>query len=160
MDKFEQSELKGRKLFKSLLESQNIKDSQASTLKYDTADYYYRNRKGQQIGVEIKTRSIQYECYDTHFMELAKYNSLMKKIKDGEVVNAVYANFFGEDSAYLYPIGIIQRGLKDGSIKIVSRYCPVTTAINKGKMMKQVIEIPRSLAWRYEFKNNQWIKTN
>ena len=31
----------------------------------------------------------------------------MKKIKDGEVVNAVYANFFGEDSAYLYPIGVI-----------------------------------------------------
>ena len=31
----------------------------------------------------------------------------MKKIKDGEVVNALYANFFGEDSAYLYPIGVI-----------------------------------------------------
>lgn len=160
MDKFEQLEAKGRALFKSLLESQEITDSQESTLKYDTADYYFRNRKGQNIGVEIKTRSIQYECYDTHFMEVAKYNSLMKKIKDEEIVNAVYANFFGEDSAYLYPIGIIQRGIKDGSIKVVDKYCPVTTAINKGKTIKQMIEIPRSLAWRFEFKNNKWIKTN
>lgn len=70
----------------------------------------------------------------------------MKKINDGEIVNAVYANFFGEDSAYLYPIGAIKRGLKDGSIKVYSRYCPVTTAANNGRKMKEVIEIPRSLA--------------
>ena len=158
MNKFDQSEAKGRALFKSLLESQHIKDSQESTFKYDTADYYYKNNQGQQIGVEIKTRSELYEFYDTHIMEVGKFNSLIKKIKDNEIVNAIYVNFFGEDSAYIYPIALIIKGIKNKSIKIVDKWCPVTTSANNGYKMKKIMEIPRQIGWKYELKNNNWIK--
>lgn len=93
-------------------------------------------------------------------MELSKYNSLVDKINGREIVNAIYVNFFGEDSAYIYPIKVIHKGLKDGSIKTVEKWCPVTTAANNGWKVKQIIEIPRELGWRYELKDNQWIKTN
>ena len=57
MDKFEQSEQEGRILFKSVLESLNIIESQATIDKYDSLDYFYKNKSGQKVGVEIKKRS-------------------------------------------------------------------------------------------------------
>lgn len=159
MDKFIQSEQAGRALFKSFLESQDIETSEEASDLFDRADYYYWNRKGNRIGVEIKTRSQKYEGYDTHLLEVSKFNALAAKIRHKEIASAIYANFFGSDTLYLYSIRAIAKGLKEGRIKVTYKYCPVTTAADNGMMLKQVIEIPKSSGVRYRLIDNKWIKS-
>jgi len=51
-------------------------------------------------------------------MEVSKFKALASKIRNKEISSAIYANFFGNDTLYLYSIRAISKGLRDGSIKV------------------------------------------
>ena len=157
MDNFEKAEQSGRALFKSLLEQCNITQYLETEDKYDTMDMLYK-RNGRTIGVEIKKRAEQYECYDTYLMEVSKFNALVDKVKEGIVDNAAYVNFFGNDTAYIFPIRVISQAIKGGKIKIENRYCNRTTAVYGDKVLKATLLLPKSMAIKIVRINNKWTK--
>lgn len=156
MNKFQQLEQEGRKLFQEILDQRNITTGQPSKNLYDVYDYSYTN-KGKNIGVEIKKRDLRYLNYPTHFMEVTKFNSLMKLIKEGQFDGIVYANFFGETVAYLYSVQTIAKGIREGKIKVSTVPCNKTTAIDNGKVDKQIIELPLEYGIRCEKMAGEWI---
>ena len=99
MDKFEESELKGRELLKSFLDQVGASDQQPTEGKFNPVDYFF-TYKGNKVVAEIKCRDIQYKNYDTHLIEDGKLKSLLKAKKDNDCDYAYYINFFGEDTVY------------------------------------------------------------
>lgn len=159
MDNFTKAEQEGRQLFKSLLEQCNITEYLETEDKYDTMDILYK-RNGRTIGVEIKVRDKRYEGYDTYLMELSKYKALVEKIKSGVVDNAAYVNFFGNDTAYIFPLRKIAKAIKDGSATIDTTYCNRTTAVYSDKVAKQTIKIPKGIAQKIVREGDKWINPN
>lgn len=156
MDKFEEAEQKGRRILETFLQQVDATDLQPTKDKYAPVDYYFK-LKGQQIVAEIKVRDKRYEDYDTHLMEVSKYNSLVTEKRLKKAVAAYYINFFvdGETiNAYWYETKDIHKsGIKE------TRYCNRTTAQYGGGTYKNLILIPKNKAYRFTFKNNKWQKT-
>ncbi len=99
MDKFQESENKGRTLLKSFLDQIGATDQQPTTDKFDPVDYFF-TYKGKKIVAEIKCRDIKYKDYDTHLIEDSKLRALLKAKEDNGCDIAYYINFFGEDTVY------------------------------------------------------------
>ena len=60
---------------------------------FDRIDIEARDRKGRRVNIELKTRIISIDKYDTIFIEEDKYKHLvMKWENDGEI--PLYINFF------------------------------------------------------------------
>lgn len=157
MNEFIASEIKGRSLFKSILDQLGIQQQHPSKDLYDTIDYYYTNKKGEEVGVEIKTRDQKYLSYTTHFLELAKFTSIISRLDKQDFKKALYVNFFGEDIAYIYSLDSVRKGIQQGKIKLSSITCNKTTAANNGKVPKDIIEIPLVFGIRLEKKEDKWI---
>lgn len=157
MDKFDEAENNGRQLFKSILDQCNIVEQHQSIEKYDTIDYYY-SLNGKKSGVEIKKRAKKYECYDTHLMEMYKLKALYNRWKNKELDNVYYVCFFGNDTAYTYPIQRILKAIKNGQIKPTYMNLGKTSVINTGTIEKQIIMIPKNLAYKLARVNGKWIK--
>lgn len=157
MDKFTEAENNGRELFKSILDQCKITDQHPSVEKYDTIDYYY-SINGKKTGVEIKKRAKQYECYDTHLMEVSKLKALYARWKNKELDNIYYVCFFGNDVAYTYPIQRILKAIKNGLIKPTYMYLGKTSVVNTGTTEKKIIMIPKNLAYKLTRVNGKWIK--
>lgn len=160
MDKFQIAEMDGRILFKSILDQCKITNYQESLEQYDTLDMYYTNFKDQYVGVEIKKRSEIYEVYDDYIMELSKFKAICQRLIDKEIDKAIYANFFGDNVAYLFNIKNIIKAYKEGQIKIQYYYCNITTAEDNGKRYKPVLLLPKKLATRLEKDGDKWIIKN
>ena len=157
MNQFSKAEAEGRKLFKSILDQLGIQQQHPSQDLFDTIDYYYTNQKGEAVGVEIKKRDQKYLSYPTHFLEVAKYTALIKRLDQKEFNKVLYVNFFGEDIAYIYSIETIRKGIQKKQVQLSSINCNKTTAIQQGKVEKQIIEVPLSLGIRLERQNDKWI---
>lgn len=157
MDNFSKAEQEGRQLFKSLLEQCNITEYLETEDKYDTMDMLYKTN-GRTIGVEIKVRDKKYEGCDTYLMELSKYNALVEKIKQGIVDNAAYVNFFGNDTAYIFPIRVIAQAIKEGKVRKQITYCNRTTAYLGEKVAKVTLYLPKELAIKIVRIGDKWTK--
>ena len=99
MDKFEESENKGRALLKSFLDQVGATDQQPTEGKYDPVDYYH-TYNGKKVVAEIKCRNLRYKDYDTHIIEESKLKALLKAKEDNQCDFAYYINFFGDDLSY------------------------------------------------------------
>jgi hypothetical protein len=99
MDKFEESELKGRELLKSFLDQVGAEDQQPTVGRYNPVDYFF-TYKGKKVVAEIKVRDVQYQNYSTHLIEDSKLKALFKAKEDNGCDFAYYINFFGEDAVY------------------------------------------------------------
>lgn len=150
MNQFEICELKGRALFKSFLDQIGATEQQPTKDKFDPADYYF-TFKGEKYVVEIKCRDIQYQHYDTHLMESIKLQKLLIAKNDNHCDVALYVNFFGNDTAYLYNATDIINSAEQENI-----YCNKTTAINTGKIKKSTLMIPTSVARILIRKDGKW----
>lgn len=159
MDNFEKAEQSGRALFKSLLEQCNITQYLETEDKFDIMDMQY-TLKGKTTGVEIKKRAKQYEDYDTYLMEVSKFKALANKIKNGEIDNACYINFFGEDTAYIFSIRAIAKAIRANQIQIRQTYCNRTTAVASEKVLKATLYLPKSMALKIVKIGDKWIKPN
>lgn len=158
LDNFDIKENEGRQLFKSILDQLNITQSNPATDKYDTLDYYYRF-KGKAIGVEIKTRNINYKNYSTHLMEVKKFKNLIKRIKSKELDEIYYVNFFGNNICYVYSLHNIVKGISRKEVVKEQKMMNKTTAVYGGVTLKDVILIPTKYALKLERIDNKWIKS-
>ena len=101
MNKFQESEHKGRALFKSFLDQvgatgQPTKDS------YDRVDYYFQI-KGKKYVAEIKVRNA---FYDYYLIEEDKLQALLQEKEDKGLDGAYYVCFYG-NQMYLFSTNAI-----------------------------------------------------
>lgn len=155
MNTFQQCEIKGRRILESFLQQVGATDLQPTEDEFAPVDYYF-NLQQKKIVAEIKVRDIKYENYDTHLIEVSKYNSLVEAKQQQYLNIAYYINFFVDGdiiNAYWYDTRDISQYGKRNSI-----YCNKTTSVYTGKTIKDLIMIPREKAHRFTFINNKWEK--
>ncbi len=157
MDKFEQYEQDDRALFRSILEQAGITEHHPSTEKCDCIDYYY-TYKGN-VGVELKKRHTKYLDYDTLLMEVYKFNAIASKVKNKELDRALYVNFIGNDTVYIFNLRNVAQAYKDGKIIVKMMNLPATTASDSGNRDKRVLFIPKSVGTKLIRKGDKWIKS-
>lgn len=159
MDEFDKAEQSGRALFTTILEQCQITDYRESVEKYDTLDLY-ATIKNKSTGIEIKKRDKQFEHYPTYMMELYKYNALVERVNNGEFDQIYYANFFGQDTVYIFPLRKIAEGIKKGLVQVTSTYANRTTAAFSGKCEKSILLIPKQLATKLIRIGDKWYNPN
>lgn len=152
MTKFEQAELKCRELFKEVLESLNINTWNPTTDMYNRVDGYF-TKDDKQAVVEIKGRTKYYEQFDTHLMEVDKYKAIVKDAQSKGIKCAYYACFFGDNTLYLYNVGIIKN-----NSDVEQKWCPKTTAENSDYCWKPCYMIHKEIAQVFNKVNGKWIK--
>lgn len=152
MTNFEKAELKGRKLFNEVLQSIGITDWQPTTDLYNRVDGYF-NKGNKQAVVEIKGRTKYYEGFDTHLMEVDKYNAIVTDARSKGIKCAYYACFFGEDILYVYNVGIIK-----SNSNVEKKWCPRTTAENSDYCWKDCYMIHKEIATIFNKVNGEWIR--
>ena len=147
MNKFQESEHKGRALFKSFLDQvgatgQPTKDS------YDRVDYYFQI-KGKKYVAEIKVRNA---FYDDYLIEEDKLQALLQEKEDKGLDGAYYVCFYG-NQMYLFSTNAIKQY---GRPK--RKYCKRTTMGMCDYVLKDVILIPTDKASRYDLQDRKWHK--
>lgn len=152
MTEFEKAEIKGRNLFKEVLQSMGVADWQPTLDLYNRVDGYF-TRNDRKAVVEIKGRTKRYESFDTHLMEVDKYDAIVADAKSNGIKSAFYACFFGEDALYLYNVGLI----KNHSDK-EKMWCPKTTASQSEYCLKDCYMIHKDIAQVYIKINGKWIR--
>ena len=120
MDKFQESENEGRRIFESLLkQSRTAKNWNPTNDRYNFVDGFFE-LKDKKIVVEIKTRDRRYADYPSHLMQIDKYMNLTKAKIDNSCSNGIYVNIFGSDTGkrwkkfYEIPVRYAQIFKKDG----------------------------------------------
>lgn len=152
MDNFQKNEQDGRELFSSFLiqiEAQNVEFTKE---KYNPVDVYF-TYDNQKIVGEIKIRDKKYLDYDTHIMEVSKYNNLVQAKNENNCRYGYYINFFGDDIMYLYSLSTIYHNSTKTSL-----HCNRTTAVDTGKTDKAVLEIDAKSAQKFIRINGKWMK--
>ena len=152
MNEFTKTELRGRSLFKEMLDQFKATEQQPTEDQYNPVDYYFK-LKDKALVAEIKVRDKQYENCDTHLMEVSKHNALVRDRQEKNLDAAFYVCFFGDDVAYWYSTFTISKYATTDSF-----YCNRTTAINTGKRVKDVLLIPRSKGTKFIKNNGIWIR--
>ena len=87
-----------------------------------------------------------------------KLKALYNRWKNKELDNVYYVCFFDNDTAYTYPIKRILKAIKNGQIKPTYMNLGKTSVINTGTIEKQIIMIPKNLAYKLTRVNGKWIK--
>ena len=147
MNKFQESEHKGRALFKSFLDQvgaagQPTKDS------YDRVDYYFQI-KGKKYVAEIKVRNA---FYDDYLIEEDKLQALLQEKEDKGLDGAYYVCFYG-NQMYLFSTNAIKQYGRPQR-----KYCKRTTMGMCDYVLKDVILIPTDKASRYHLQDGKWQK--
>ena len=149
MNKFQESEHKGRALFKSFLDQvgatgQPTKDS------YDRVDYYFQI-KGKKYVAEIKVRNAFYSDY---LIEADKLKAL-EDTKNSEGLNgAFYVCFYGNQMYLFSTKAIKQYGIPQ------KKYCKRTTMGIDDYILKDVLLVPTDRATRFVLVDGKWHKSN
>ena len=154
MDRFEQFENNGRSLLKGILDQTGICEQKASEGTFNPIDYYF-TVKGKKVVAEIKCRNVLYQNFDTHLIECQKLKSLIRAKKNNKCDLALYVNFFGEDTCYLYSTESIITSAKQQILN-----CNRKTAIKTDKIDKQILMIPSNQALVLKRINGSWKHIN
>lgn len=153
MNKFIETEYKGRILFQSFLnEVIQPEWQQETTNQFDPVDYYFSKENVKAV-VEIKVRNIKYQYYPTHYLEYYKYQNIINKKNINNCNIALYCNFFGNNTLYIYNL----KHLEDSSIQSNYSFCPKTSAGDKSLVQKEIIELNTKLASVFIRQNGIWI---
>ena len=147
MNKFQESEQKGRALFKSFLDQigatgQPTKDS------YDRVDYYVQI-KGKKYVAEIKVRNAFYSDY---LIEKDKLKALEDTKNSEGLDGAFYVCFYGNQMYLFSTKAIKQYGIPQ------RKYCKRTTMGMDDYVLKDVILVPTDKATRFDLLNGKWHK--
>ena len=147
MNKFQESEHKGRALFKSFLDQigatgQPTKDS------YDRVDYYFQI-KGKKYVAEIKVRN---SFYSDYLIEKDKLKALEDTKNSEGLDGAFYVCFYGNQMYLFSTKAIKQYGIPQ------KKYCKRTTMGMNDYILKDVLLVPTDKACRYDLVNGQWQK--
>lgn len=147
MNKFQESEQKGRALFKSFLDQvgaagQPTKDS------YDRVDYYFQI-KGKKYVAEIKVRNAFYSDY---LIEKDKLKALEDTKNSEGLDGAFYVCFYGNQMYLFSTKAIKQYGIPK------KKYCKRTTMGMNDYILKKVILVPTDKASRYDLIDGKWQK--
>ena len=149
MNKFQESENKGRQLFKSFLDQIGATGQPTEDI-YDRVDYYFQ-LNGKKAVAEIKVR---YSYYNSWIIEVDKLKALLQKRKERNLDGAIYVCFYG-NSMYIYQISVIKKyGIRD------TRKCKDSTVAFSGYVLKDVLYVPNDKASRYDLVNGKWQKSN
>lgn len=151
MNEFTKAELIGRNLLKEIFNDLNITKYQFTKGVYDRLDAYFR-LKGHIVSSEIKVRATKYESYDTHIMEVDKYNAMLEDMKKRNLAGSFYICFFGE-TAYIYNINKVVANSKQNKC-----WCPRTSAVNSDYCWKDCYLIDKRIATVFKKVDGVWIK--
>lgn len=133
----------GRNLFASFLDqTKNVIEYSFTENQYDRADGHFKYENGNAI-FEIKVRDESAIKYDTHFMEVDKYEYLT----NSEYNKKYYVNFFG-NNMLIYDLDRVN--IREKSL---TRYNPMN-----GYDTGVVYELQASDANRFRLENNKWVK--
>lgn len=149
MNKFEESENKGRQLFKSFLDQIGA-TGQPTEDTYDRVDYYFQ-QKGKQYVAEIKVRNAYYSDY---LIESDKLQALEQVKAQKGLDGAFYVCFYG-NQMYLFSTSTIKKyGIRQ------QKYCKRTTMGMDDYILKDVVLVPTDKATRYVLLDGKWKKSN
>ena len=151
MNKFQESELKGRQLFQSFLNYIKPEQSYPTLDKFNPVDYYFI-KSGVKVMVEIKVRNQIYENYPHHLIELNKYCNMFHEKIEKKCQSAIYCNFFGDNVLYVYDL----KNISTQTCKITNIYCNATTAEDNGLKWKPFFELKTNLADVFIRQNGEW----
>ena len=147
MNKFEESENKGRDLFKSFLDQIGA-TGQPTEDSYDRVDYYFQIN-GKKAVAEIKVRNAFYSDY---LIEADKLQALLQEKEDKGLDGAYYVCFYG-NQMYLFSTNAIKQYGRPQR-----KYCKRTTMGMDDYIQKDVILIPTDKASRYDLLDGKWHK--
>ena len=149
MNKFQESECKGRELFKSFLDQIGA-TGQPTEDEYSRVDYSFQI-KGKKAVAEIKVRNAFYNDY---LIEADKLQALVD-IKAQEGLNGAFYVCFYMNQMYIFSTTTIKRYGRNES-----RYCKRTTMGMNDYVLKDVILVPTDKATRYDLVDGKWLKSN
>lgn len=149
MNKFEESENKGRALFKSFLDQIGATGQPTEDIS-DRVDYFFQIQ-GKKAVAEIKVR---YAYYDDYIIEVDKLKAL-EQIKAQQGLNGAFYVCFYRDQMYLFDTKVIKQY---GSPQ--RKYCKRTTMGMDDYILKDVLLVPTDRATRFYMKDGQWHKSN
>lgn len=157
MNQFQLNELKGRELLETELNQWGVTDKRPAEGEYNPVDYYFTHQD-QTVVAEIKVRDKSFEGFPTHYMEVKKFDALLKDRKEKGLQFAYYINYFVDENgvtAYWYSIDKIARYAKK-----IKQWCNKTTAAYSERILKDILEIPKEIAKIHRFENNKWVNVN
>lgn len=132
MNGFQNYENTGRKKAKLLFDKLNITEYEFSKGEFDSFDGRFTWR-GVKYILEIKDRQIRSTAYSTAIMEVDKLKSLIDLKEADEQI--CYLNFYTDNVAVMFTNKDIKKGT------ITQKMCNKTTAVERGKRLKKVVEI-------------------
>lgn len=139
MNNFTKAENRGRDYFQSWLSDISATEIEFTADLYECVDCNFKY-KDCSITAEIKVRDLRYRHYQTHIMEVIKYNNVVKYKREHNKDLALFVNFFGENWLYVYQVNKIPLD----AVKMWD--VPRTTAEDTGRIYKDMIEIPTEIA--------------
>lgn len=113
-------------------------------------DFFFKHGS-RRYCVEIKVRDRKFLDSDCHFLEVAKCDRILKAMKANNCNEAIYVNFFGDDDVIIYKLTNGVKFEKD-TIKM-----NLTTAINNGKVLKEVYKCTPRHGVRLKRTSKGWI---
>ena len=149
MNKFQESENKGRLLFKSFLDQIGA-TGQPTEDSYDRVDYYFQIN-GKKAVAEIKVRNAFYSDY---LIEADKLQALVD-IKAQEGLNGAFYVCFYKNQMYIFSTNTIKQYGRPQK-----KYCKRTTMGMDDYVLKDVILVPTDKATRYDLLDGKWHKSN
>lgn len=131
----------------------NATDIEYTKEQYSPVDCIF-NFKNSKVVAEIKVRDIKFRELDTHYMELNKFNNMVKYISDNDGDLGLYVNFFGDNWCYTYQL----QNIKPETTNTYE--IKWTTSGNQIPVPKEIIEIPVDKANIYYRENikSKWRK--
>lgn len=132
MNGFQNYENTGRNKAKLLFDKLNITEYEFSKGEFDSFDGRF-TWNGIKYILEIKDRQIRSTAYSTAIMEVDKLKSLIDLKEADEQI--CYLNFYTDNVAVMFTNKDIKKGT------ITQKMCNKTTAVERGKRLKKVVEI-------------------
>lgn len=116
---------------------------------FDRIDIEAKDRKGRMVNIELKSRNIGIDQFKELFIEIDKYDNLMRKWKNLNEI-PLYINFIGKTHIVMYDL----RKIKDPTEKSVTIY-------NPGRLVVELVRrymLPIGKGLKYELnENNDWV---
>lgn len=153
-DKFTILDQPGREKLYSYLYQYNLTGE--DTKQRCGIDVIMTDKNLNRYGIEIKNRSNKANNYPTLFIEMDKYNTLLKHNAKQRFKQSYYVNFVG-NKMYIYDLYTLNKEISDKGW--VKRWMNEKTAESTTKKVpKWVCELPKESAIQYIYTESKWIK--
>ena len=155
MNNFTEHERRGRDLLNSLLEQLGFTDIEETTDAYDRIDCYAQ-KKGVKVCFEIKVRNLidrrTGKLYEDSMLEISKVAAIIRRVRREKLAGGFYVCFF-QNKAFIYNLHKLR-------YRIGQRLCPMTTAGDNTRVMKNVVYFKTLDARIFEQIDGKWYACN